>query len=480
MNWFDVDKEGLAKLLERRGKAFALFELISNAWDSKATSVDVQLTPVQGKPLVAVTVEDDDPDGFADLSHAWTLFAESTRKADAEKRGRFNLGEKLALALCVEAEIRTVSGSVTFGPEGRRAGRRKRESGSSFFGTMRMTREELVDVESQLRMLIPPVATTIQVGNGTKLLLLRDQPATLFEATLPTELADPDGVLRRTARKTRVEIHAPVTYDTKGWIYELGVPVVETGDRWSVNVLQKVPLNSDRDNVTPAYLRELRVLVLNAMHDHLSRDDSTSTWVRDAAGHKDAAPQAVRTVMDLRFGDKRVAFDPSDPEANNIAVTQGFTVVHGGSLSAEEWQNVKRDDAIPAAGKVTPSPKPFHQDGEPLKYLEKLEDFMLPVVERFERIGQALLGKVIVIRVAADPEWGFRAAYGDCNLTLNAAALRADFWTSRKDQNALLIDELSHDRVSNHLSSDFHDECCRLGAALAELAITHSGIYCGF
>jgi len=30
---FEVDPQGLAKLLERRGKAFALFELIQNAWE---------------------------------------------------------------------------------------------------------------------------------------------------------------------------------------------------------------------------------------------------------------------------------------------------------------------------------------------------------------------------------------------------------------------------------------------------------------
>jgi hypothetical protein len=39
MDWFTVDKAGLAAILERRGKAFALAELISNAWDSGAQNV---------------------------------------------------------------------------------------------------------------------------------------------------------------------------------------------------------------------------------------------------------------------------------------------------------------------------------------------------------------------------------------------------------------------------------------------------------
>ncbi len=33
--WFNVDKKGLAKLLEQRGKAFAVFELVQNAWDAE-------------------------------------------------------------------------------------------------------------------------------------------------------------------------------------------------------------------------------------------------------------------------------------------------------------------------------------------------------------------------------------------------------------------------------------------------------------
>jgi len=33
--WFEVDKQGLAKILERRGKEFALFELVQNAWDER-------------------------------------------------------------------------------------------------------------------------------------------------------------------------------------------------------------------------------------------------------------------------------------------------------------------------------------------------------------------------------------------------------------------------------------------------------------
>jgi hypothetical protein len=35
----------------------------------------------------------------------------------------------------------------------------------------------------------------------------------------------------------------------------------------------------------------------------------------------------------------------------------------------------------------------------------------------------------------------------------------------------LLIHEFSHYYVSDHLSSAFHDECCRLGAAIVNVAL---------
>src|SRR5690349_17135775 len=43
-NWFEVDRQGLAQILERKGKEFALFELIQNGWDEPGvTKVTVSL-----------------------------------------------------------------------------------------------------------------------------------------------------------------------------------------------------------------------------------------------------------------------------------------------------------------------------------------------------------------------------------------------------------------------------------------------------
>ena len=59
-----------------------------------------------------------------------------------------------------------------------------------------------------------------------------------------------------------------------GTLFEMGIPIVGTGDQFHVSVDQKVPLSFDREQVSPAYLRDVRAAVLNAVHDRLSMDQA--------------------------------------------------------------------------------------------------------------------------------------------------------------------------------------------------------------
>jgi len=120
--WFAVDKQGLAKILERKGKEFALLELIQNAWDEPGVTTVTASLDYHGRNRAWLVVEDDAPEGFKDLSHAFTLFAESGKKTNPEQRGRFNLGEKLVLALCDRVMIETTQGGLLFEPTFRSSG----------------------------------------------------------------------------------------------------------------------------------------------------------------------------------------------------------------------------------------------------------------------------------------------------------------------------------------------------------------------
>lgn len=348
MNWFDVDKSGLAAILERRGKAFALAELIANAWDSGTDRVEVSLSPIPGQPYAALSVEDFG-EGFADLSHAFTMFARSSRADKPTLRGRFNLGEKLVLAVCRRAEIVTTSGTLVFDGESRRSGRVNRPVGTLFTAEIRMTREEYDEACEATQRLIPPVRTTF---NGSE--IGRPDSVARFTVKLPTEIADADGQLRRSVRQTEVEVYET---DGPGDLLEMGVPVVETDNGYRVNVLQKVPLNMDRDNVTPAFLRAIQVSLLNHVHDRLTPEAASSTWVQEAAGDERATKEAVQTTVVKRFGERAVIATPGDPIANATAEAAGFTVIPGGALSGNAWDNVRKHSLLMPSSKVFPSPK---------------------------------------------------------------------------------------------------------------------------
>jgi hypothetical protein len=161
--WFSVDKKGLAKLMEGRAKSFVLYELIQNAWDEASQLVSVSVQYVDGHRRAEIAVEDDNPEGFKDITHAYTLFAESTKKSDAEKRGRFNLGEKLVLAMSQRAWIETTKGIVIFDHAGRQTLRGKRAAGSLVKVEILMSKAEMGEILVAARRLIPPpnIKTTI-------------------------------------------------------------------------------------------------------------------------------------------------------------------------------------------------------------------------------------------------------------------------------------------------------------------------------
>jgi hypothetical protein len=473
-DWFVVDKTGLAKLLEKKGKAFALFELIQNSWDTNARRVQVRLESVPNRPLARLYVEDDHPEGFEDLTHAYKLFAESHKKGDPNKRGRFNLGEKLVLALCETAEIISTKGSVYFTPEGRKTGSKKLEAGSAFLGTIRMTRDELAEVERAVLTLLPPdgVETTF---NGRP--LPSRPPIRETSATLPTDVADAEGFLRKTQRTTVVSFHE-VAEGENPTLYELGIPVVELsgGERWHVNIHQKVPLNVDRDNVTPAYLQTIRVLLANTMQDKLTPADVTQVWVNAATEDERILPAAVEKVLDERFGKKRAIFDPTDLEANKTLMNDGYTIISGGTLSKGQWDNVRSNGLASPSGQLKPSGVQYDPNGRPERVLnpEKYTPGQRGKVEYARDLAKKLLGREIDVRIVSEVTQPHAAWFGSLGLTFNIGRLGKAWFEEPigEKHHELLLHEFAHGKVSDHFTRDFADEVGRLGAKLVSLALS--------
>lgn len=71
-----------------------------------------------------------------------------------------------------------------------------------------------------------------------------------------------------------------------------------------------------------------------------------SEWTEAAITSPACSPPCVESYLEARFGEKRVSFDSSDTETNKFAVNWGFTVVHGGMMSAGAWKDARNANAI--------------------------------------------------------------------------------------------------------------------------------------
>jgi hypothetical protein len=457
-NWLTVDRSGLAAQLVGQPKGRPLFELFQNAVDEDTTTISIELTPTDTRGIARLVVTDDSPEGFTDLADSWTFFKASKKAGDPEKRGRFNTGEKTVLALCKSATIISTQGKVSFNADGTRtlSKRTKRDSGTVFDALIRFTLPEIDEALADMRRVLVPPTVDVTL-NGEK--LEPRSPVRSFRATLETVVA-----FKALRRKTGVLLYEPAEGETPT-IFEMDIPVVEHEGRWHINVMQKVPLNSDRDNVTPAYLRSLRTAVLNEMANELTEDDAASSWVTDAIPH--ATDDAARIALVKLHGEKAVVYDPSDPESNKQALEHGHSLVHGRSMGKALWETNRRVGAIRPAGKVFPSGILSSPDGKPPIPYDDWTEGMRKLARYTEEVCEHLLGFMPTVRYQMLNN-GSQAWWGRQEITFNLRSLGRN-WADRvtvESLDALLIHEFAHHKAKDHLTAAFYDECCRLGAKL--------------
>jgi hypothetical protein len=473
-NWFDVDKEGLRQVNDRHDDyGWVIGELYQNVMDTDARECLITITKFESQPRAEIIVQDDGP-GFAHLKHAWTMFAPSIKTDNPTKAGRFNLGEKFVLAACYEAKIETTCGTVKFDIDGRHElPRRKFQEGTKVSLEIRCTNEQYRQLLDYVPKLFVREGLRLCV-NGAE--IAHREELFSWEETLPTVIGDD---LRPTRRKTHVRVYEPKEGETP-MLYELGIPVVETGDKWHVSIDQKVPLNTERDNVTPAFLREVRVSVVNNMHEQLTEEDTESTWVNEATSDKRCEDEAVETFRVKKYGEDSVASTPGNPEADAAHIADGGTLIPPRGLSRGQRENLRRGENLqssqerhPAAGLGAFSDDPNAPEAREFEE-DELTDGMREVRDYAVSLGKSLMNATISVRFLdriANEGQTFRAAYGGRELCFNVGNLGKKWFANSgavgtTELDALLIHEFGHHYESNHLSSDYHRALCQLGAKL--------------
>jgi hypothetical protein len=486
-NWFDADKDGLRQIGERqvarRGFGILGAELYQNVMDTDATVCDITLEKTEGRGRYVLSCKDNDPAGFPDLRHAYTVFAPSLKKDDPEKAGRFNIGEKFVLAFCREARIETTTGTVVFDDRGlHKHPRRRRENGTLFWGVIDCNQDRFEQFVAHMRRILVKPGLKLTVNN---VVVPERQPVADFEETLTTEQGDN---LRPTKRRCRVELYEPADGETT-MLYELGIPVVETGDKWHYSVRQKVPLNVDRDNVTPAYLRDLRTSVYNHMYRQVAPEDTAERWVEEATSDGEVTDEAIADFKAKKYGVNAVAEDPFNRDANAAALSDGRTLIPKHGLTKGQRENlrsrgllVSATQAYPTAGKGAYSDDP---DAEPVEVIADSDwsEGMRQVFDYTQGVARRLIGKPVTVRFV---NWSrrdgahWRACYGTgyllgrSHFDFNVGVLGRRWFANgvTEDMDSLIIHELGHEFCTNHADENYYQALTRLGARLKSAALS--------
>jgi hypothetical protein len=212
------------------------------------------------------------------------------------------------------------------------------------------------------------------------------------------------------------------------------------------------------------------------MHARLTPEDANADWVRQASSDPACSGEAIGRVLDLRFGEKRAAFDPNDPEANKKWVAEGGTLVYGPMLSGQEWKKAKEAGAIQSAGKLRPTAKPYGDDpdGKAVTVVppEKWTPGMKAVADYAVFLGKELMELAVTVRFVHTTN-NFAACYAPGKLDFNLFRLGHKFFEQgiTQEVDSLLIHEYGHLYSGDHLSEEYHEALCGLGSKLKRLAL---------
>ncbi len=474
---FAVDVKGLRQLQSGKPKWFIIRELLQNAMDEEITTCNIYMTYERGK--AKITVEDDSPIGFRDLSDSFTLFRETYKRADVKKRGKFNFGEKQVLCLSDYARIITTTGGIEFEilKGTKKMLRRKREKGSEVYVEVKMTGAEFGECLNYCNDILVPQNIKVIVidgtDGGTERQLQYKTPHKIFTAKLPTEVKEGDS-MRTVSRETEVHIHkAIVEVDTKvSYIYEMGIPVCEITCDYSIDVQQKVPLSNDRDNVDAKYLKMIYGEVLNHVHDELIPEQSSNLWVRNGFASDRANEDARKDVIIKRFGEKALIANPLDKRSMDEAISNGYNVIYGAEMSKEEWSYVREDNLLEStSGKF----KTGVADGkivQPTDEQKKIAVLCKKVAIRFLAIN-------LKVTFLEAPDASTKADYNaeNCHLRFNVSHFSESDWQAENGRVKqplldLIIHELGHS-AGWHYEHSYHECITALGSKLTVHALNN-------
>lgn len=453
-NWFEVDKNGLKELQAGKPKHYILRELIQNALDEPITECKVNLKYSEGK--ITIKIYDDSPIGFRDLRDSYTLFKHTYKRKNPEKRGRFNVGEKQAFSICENCKVETTKGTIIFNKNGRSKSNKKTNKGTIVTIDVKGNKKEFEEMLSIIKTYLIPKGISFTVNDEV---ITYKEPYKIFETKLTTEI-EQDNILKKTVRNTKVHIFKLET----PYLYEIGIPIQEIDCEFSIDVQQKIPLSIDRETVSSSFLRDLYAEVLNQTYEEIEEDKSSQIWVREAISDDRINKEAVKNIIDKRYGDKVCVANPFDKNSVDEAISRGYNVVYGSEMSKEEWDKVKENDLMSSSSELFGSDFTNAEHIEPDENQKITEDYA-------KRIAKRLLNLDLNVEFV---KGGFNmvvAQFGHNTLIFNVSKLKGFFTPPISSRTTdLILHELGH-YAGMHTEKEYHSLITKMAGELVMIAL---------
>jgi hypothetical protein len=505
--WLQISTEGFASFNQSRPPGHLVKELVQNAFDALADALGTVSLNYRYDGRDFHVECRDSGNGIHDLSAMRVVYL--TFKTDSHlKRGRFGRGFKEILSVARSATVTSGSETIEFVIEnGKRVTHTIKTSrpvtGSQVAMRFDWPAETVKDFDSYFSRFLVPKNVTLNL-NGRA--LKRRPVEHSIEAQLTTEIYNPENhSWQKPRRKTTIEL-VKTRGDEEAFIYEMGIPVALA--EWTVpyhaNILQRVPMNPNRDALASGYAKRIHAACLPTLLPELGAEAITADWV-GAAG-ADAAPEIQKEIVTKAFGDNAVRSVPVmgkrdfDDDAQRIGrnivktaqMSGGFREMAKAHLPTAKETVIRREAEVAqeiAANRFTAADIKEKSDRRHA-WIEKRGGkarvdrclsfavwFCQKLIDSTSERQKAVTG---ALALGDDPvQLGARVSRflahwsGDNRVTL---ALECDcFWKDPIGAEALgiLIHEAAHARNAHHGKS-FHDEVERLGGVAAEIMFHHA------
>lgn len=337
--WLNIDLNGFAQQNIARPKEHLIKELLQNSLDAtnqkdKAT-IDLKVSLCPNSSLLELTCQDNGQ-GVIDIENIRTMFW--TSKKDSHlNRGRMGRGFKELLCLCKHAEVISLNQKATFletksktkelwidkiqNPVQGTIVHMKLDWKDSL--EKRNSDKSIIDVETHINKFLLP--EQVYLSFNSKRVEPR-LPKHSINCKLTTECFDGQKWIKP-SQPTLVELHPLKDGETLPLVYEMGIPIcpIEWDAPYHANVLQRVPMNPNRDAVMSGYTSKVHKACLPVLIDELNETKARSAWVGEAAyGSNDQTLQ--KKVLQKAFGDNLArsvpGFGKFDHDADATEVAQ--------------------------------------------------------------------------------------------------------------------------------------------------------------